>query len=44
MAFAASGIFFIVSGIRSGDPWTVAGSAVWMVGVAFFLLGLRDSG
>lgn len=44
LAFAGSGVFFVVAGIRAGDPWTIAGSVVWMVGVACFLIGLRGSG
>jgi hypothetical protein len=41
MAFALSGVFFVIAGVRSGDPWTVAGSLVWLVGVGLFLAGTR---
>lgn len=40
-AFLLSGILFIVSGIRAGDPWTVAGSVIWIAGVGLFLVALR---
>lgn len=29
--FCVSGVFFIVSGLRSGDAMTVIGSAVWII-------------
>lgn len=29
---------FIVSGVRNGDPWTVAGSIIFVVGIVLFLL------
>ena len=40
IAFALSGVFFIIAGARSGDPWTVAGSVVWLIGVGLFLGGM----
>ena len=32
---------FLVSGLRSGDMWTVAASVVFGVGVVLFLIALR---
>ena len=32
---------FLVSGLRSGDLWTVAASVVFGVGVVLFLITLR---
>ncbi len=42
-AFTASGILFIVSAMRAGDPWGLAGSVVWLVGVGLFLAALLRS-
>lgn len=36
--FTLSGVFFLVSAARAGDWVSGAGSVVWLVGVAFFLL------
>ena len=30
--------FFVVSGVRNDDPWTVAGSVIFAVGIVLFLI------
>lgn len=39
--FTLSGVLFLISGIRAGDVYTVAGSVIWMIGVSFFLIAMR---
>jgi hypothetical protein len=41
LAFTASGVLYLVSAVRAGDVWSMAGAVVWLVGVAAFLLALR---
>lgn len=36
--FTLSGVFFLVIGLRDGDPLTIGGAVVWMIGCAAFLL------
>ncbi len=39
-AFGGSGVLYLVSGIRSGDGWVVAGSIVWLAAVGVFVTAL----
>lgn len=44
LAFAVSGVFFIISGVRARDPFAIVGSIVWLVGVSLFLLAMERRG
>lgn len=39
-AFALSGVFFVISALRAGDPWSLVGSIVWIIGVGLFVLAM----
>ena len=41
LMFAMSGVLFIIAGWRERDPYTVAGSIVWLIGVVLFLSATR---
>lgn len=30
LGFVVSGVLFTISGIRAGDPWSIAGCVVWI--------------
>ncbi len=38
--FTGSGVLFLISALRAGDPLLLWGSITWLVGVAAFLVGL----
>ena len=39
--FTISGFVFLAAALRDGDSLLLWGSITWLVGVAFFLAGLR---
>jgi len=41
LCFTASGVLYLTSAVKARDPWTIAGAAVWLVGVVAFLVALR---
>jgi len=40
--FTVSGVVFLAAALRDGDPLLLWGSITWLVGVGFFLAGIRD--
>lgn len=38
--FLVCGILFVTSGVRNGDPWSIAASVVFTSGVVLFLVPL----
>ena len=43
LLFLVCAPLFLVSGLRGGDPWTVAGSITFGLGVVLFLIPVRES-
>jgi len=41
IGFCASGVFFIASGIQSGDILTIVGSSVWILSCVVWMLTFR---
>ena len=39
--FSVSGLLFLVAALRAGDALLLWGSITWLVGVAFFLVGIK---
>lgn len=37
MLFTISGLFFLVVGIRDGDPLVICGVVAWLIGCAIFM-------
>lgn len=42
--FTVSGFVFLVAALRDGDALLLWGSITWLVGVGFFLAGVRGRG
>lgn len=38
--FLVSGLFFVISSLRSGDPYAVAGSILWVVSCLGWIVAL----
>lgn len=41
VVFLLSGVSFLVAGLLDGDPWVIAGSVLFVVGVFAVLVGSR---
>jgi hypothetical protein len=41
LLFLLCSLLFLASGIRNSDPWSIAASALFGVGVVLFLVTLR---
>ena len=39
--FTVSGVVFLIAALRDGDSLLLWGSITWLVGVGFFLAGIR---
>ena len=42
IAFMIGTLGFLVSALRAGDPWSISASALYIFGIACFMLALRD--
>jgi hypothetical protein len=42
VVFLLSGVAFLVSGLMDGDPWVIAGSFLFVLGIVAVLLGKKD--
>lgn len=42
--FTVSGVMFLIAALRAGDALLLWGSITWLVGVGFFLAGVRGRG
>ena len=40
IGFIIAGLIFVVVGIRFGDPYTVAGSVVWIISCLIWMIPL----
>ena len=40
LGFSVSGLLFVVSAIRSGDPFALAGSIVWIISCVAWIVAL----
>jgi hypothetical protein len=38
--FTLSGTLFVISGLRSGDPFAIAGSVVWIVSCVGWMIAI----
>lgn len=38
--FSVSGLFFVISSLRTGDPYSLAGSIVWIVSCLGWIVAL----
>lgn len=43
IGFAVAGFVFIAAGVRSGDPLTIIGSAIWIVSCLIWMIPLLRS-
>ncbi len=43
IGFSGSGILFVISALRAGDPFALAGSFVWLISCLVWMVGLLRS-
>ena len=43
IGFVLSGLMFTAAGVRSGDPWTIIGSTLWILSCLIWMIPLVRS-